>query len=107
MKGVSKMDWMNIIQTLGFPIACVVACAFFIYKLVVRDKDEAKERENKLQENIKDNAVALSKVADTIEQSNETNKALSETNRLLVEKMEDKLTSIDNNVDKILTKLDK
>lgn len=101
------MDWMQVIQTLGFPIACVVACAFFIYKLVVRDKDEAKERENKLQENIKDNAVALSKVADTIEQSNETNKALSETNRLLVEKMEDKLTSIDSNVDKILTKLDK
>lgn len=97
---------IEVIQTLGFPIACVVACGVFIYKMVVRDKDEAIERENKLQQSITDNAVALGKVADTIEKSNEVNRELSETNRLLAEKMQDKLTEIDENVHKILDELD-
>ena len=101
------MDWLNVIQTLGFPVACVVACGFFIYKLVTRDKDEAKERENRLQDSIKDSSIALSKVADTIDESNKVNKELSETNRLLVEKMENKIDGIGANVGKILDKLDK
>ena len=96
------MDWMTVIQNLGFPIACVVACGVFIYKLVIRDKDEAVDREKALQQSITDNTVALGKVADTIEKSNEVNSQLAETNRLLVDKMEDKLTDIDENVHKIL-----
>lgn len=100
------MEWVEVIQNLGFPIACVVACGIFIYKLVTRDKDEAVEREKTLQQSIKDNATALEKVADTIEKSNEVNMQLSETNRLLVDKMEDKLTDIDENVHKILDNLD-
>ena len=99
------MDWMTVIQNLGFPIACVVACGVFIYKLVIRDKDEAVEREKALQQSISDNTVALGKVADTIEKSNHVNTQLAETNRLLVDKMEDKLTDIDENVHKILDNL--
>lgn len=99
------MDWMTVIQNLGFPIACVVACGVFIYKLVIRDKDEAVEREKALQQSISDNTVALGKVADTIEKSNEVNSQLAETNRLLVDKMESKLTDIDENVHKILDNL--
>lgn len=98
------MDWVEIIQTLGFPIFCVVACGFFIYKIIVRDKDEAIQRENKLHESVLAGAQALDKVANTIQETNNTNKELSETNRLLVEKMEDKLVDIDNKVDKILDK---
>lgn len=96
------MDVIQIIQTLGFPIACVVACGFFIYKIVNRDKDEAKERENKYMDTIKSHDVSLSKVADTIASANETNKELSETNKVLVNEMKDKLTVIDNNVNKLL-----
>lgn len=39
---------VQIIQNLGFPIACVVALAVFLYKLVTRDKDEAANREQRL-----------------------------------------------------------
>lgn len=99
------MDWLNVIQTLGFPIACVIACGVFIYKLVTRDKDENKEREIRYQEMLEKNTTQLSKISDTISESNEVNKQLSETNRVLVEKMEDKLTDIDSNVGKILDKL--
>lgn len=96
------MEWMQIIQTLGFPIACVVACGFFIYKLVNRDKDEAKDREDKYMETIKSHDISLNKVADTIASANETNKELSETNKVLVNEMKDKINIIDNNVNKLL-----
>lgn len=101
------MDWLQVLQSFGYPIMCALACGWFIYKLVVRDKNEAHEREEKLQQNISDNAVALSKVADTIAESNKTNRELSETNRLLVDKMEEKLTGIDVKVDKILDEMKK
>jgi len=96
---------LQIIQTLGFPIACVVACGFFIYKLVNRDKDEAKEREDRLIAANEKTSLALSKVADTIEETNALNKELSETNRLLVERVDGDLSNINTNIDKILDKL--
>lgn len=37
------MDWVGIIQTLGFPIALVCAMGFFIFKLW----EQSKEREDK------------------------------------------------------------
>lgn len=37
------MEWIEIIQTLGFPIALVCAMGFFIYKLW----EQSKEREDK------------------------------------------------------------
>lgn len=99
------MDFLEIIKNFGFPIACVIACGIFIYKLVVRSLDEAKEREKDLHGLIISNTSELSKIADTIKDSNEVNKELSETNRMLVDKMEDKLVDIDSNVEKILDKL--
>lgn len=99
------MDIAQMIQTLGFPIACVVACGASMYKLVLRDKDEAKEREDKLVSANEKTSVALDKVANTIEESNMLNKELSETNRLLVEKVDNNLNNINNSMDKILERL--
>lgn len=96
---------LQIIQTLGFPIACVVACGFFIYNLVNRDKDEAKAREDRLIDANEKTSMALNKVADTIEETNVLNKELSETNRLLVERVDGDLSTINTNIDKILDKL--
>lgn len=96
---------LQIIQTVGFPIACVIACGFFIYKLVNRDKDEAKEREDRLIAANEQTSLALNKVADTIKESNTLNQELSETNRLLVERVDGDLSTINTNIDKILDKL--
>lgn len=100
------MDWVNLIQSIGFPIACVIACAYFIYTYVNRDKDEAKSREDRLIESNTQFSLSLNKVADTITESDKVNKELSETNRLLVEKVEMKLQNIDNNISIIAEKLD-
>lgn len=102
------MEWMNVIQTLGFPIAVAVALGVFIYIKDQRVADEAKEREDKLLNANTKSAEALDKVADTINDSNAINKELSETNRMLVSKIDNQLTkidSIDGNVNKILNKL--
>ena len=98
-------DSVTFIQTLGFPIACVIACGLFIYKVVIRDKDESKDRETQLIEANNKSSEALNKVADTIERSNEVNRELSETNRLLVDKIEGRLENIDNNITKVIDKL--
>lgn len=98
--------FMDLISTVGFPIACVVFTGWFIYQIVTRDKDEAKERENKLIEANMRSSDALEKVADSITNSDIVNKELSETNRLLVEKVEDKLTELDGDVKHIINKLD-
>lgn len=95
------MDWTQVIQTLGFPIACVVACGFFIYKLVTRDKDEAKEREDKLIEANTKFSISLENVANTITESNKINQEQSETIKMLVDKVDTKLVSIDSKLDKL------
>lgn len=102
MELLTSIDWGAAIGTYGLAVVMTGALTYILVKFISRDKDEANKREEKMATIIADNAVALSKVADTIEQSNETNHALSETNRLLVEKMEDKLVSMDGKLDKIL-----
>lgn len=100
------MDWVEVITNLGFPIACVMACALFLYKLVKRWMNEAAERENKLLEANIRNSQALDKVADTILESNLVNKELSETNRLLVDKIDGSLSALNGNVETIGKLLD-
>ena len=71
------MDWIEIISSLGFPIACVVAMAAFIYKFYVNYTAETKanmekvqarckEREEKLYEEIKENREINGRFADII-----------------------------------------
>ncbi|WIV13201.1 hypothetical protein [Proteiniborus sp. MB09-C3] len=109
------MEWINVIQTVGVTTAALIACAWFIYNKDKQISDGAKEREDKayaredkLMEVNSANAKALDKVADTINDSNAINKELSETNRMLVSKIDNqlnKIDSIDGNVNKILDKL--
>lgn len=98
-------DVIQIIQTLGFPIACVVALGVFLYKIINRDKDEAADREARLIDVNEKISDSLQKVADTIEEQNHINSELSETNRMLVDKIEGKLDSIDTDIQQVLERL--
>lgn len=100
-------DIVTVIQTLGFPIACVMACGTFIYKIVLKDKTEAVDREAMLINMNNKSTEALDRVANTIEASNTINRELSETNRMLVEKVELTLVELSSSVCKILDKLDR
>lgn len=39
------MDWIQIISTLGFPIACVIALGYFVWVFTNKIMTENKERE--------------------------------------------------------------
>lgn len=101
----ASIDWGGLVSTVGFPILMSGLLFCVLYIVIKRDKDEAIEREKRLLEVQADTVSTLNKVGESIERSDEINRELSETNRLLVEKLEDKLVGIDSNVNKILDKL--
>lgn len=98
---------LQIIQTVGYPIATAIVCAWFIYTTDKRSKDEAKAREEKQAENIAKLAEALNGATKAINESTEINKELSETNKMLVNEMKAELQNVGKNVDKILDKVSK
>ena len=58
---------ITLIQTLGFPIACVVALGLFAYYFITRIQDENLQRENKLMDIIQVYGEKLSAITATLE----------------------------------------
>ena len=107
------MEWIEIISNLGVPIGGLCACAIFISNNVTRDRDESKEREKILRDESKERedrlieankqlSEALTKVAETIETTNELNRVLSENNKIFTEQLDE----MNDGITKILNKLD-
>lgn len=108
------MDFIEILSTFGKDTAILVACGWFIYKLVNRFMDESAKREESttaVNKEVLDNNREL---LGTNKELLDTNKELSETNRLLVDKITDNLNSVSTDIKNIkkdvvevLHKLDK
>ena len=82
--------YTNIISTVGFPIACVIALAFFIYKAWNDMSKKRAEREEKLY-------AMLASAQNSIDEAIETNgKFLSQ-----LEVMQGNLNDISSDVDDI------
>ena len=56
----------NLVTTLGFPIVCVIACAYFINYIIKAERDENQKREEKYIETINKFSVVLEKVNDNL-----------------------------------------
>ena len=56
----------KLITNLGFPIVCVIACAYFINYIIKAEREENKRREEKYIETIKKISVVLEKVNDNL-----------------------------------------
>lgn len=97
--------WVEIVTQLGFPITCTLALGYMLFRFAKRWIDDSNEREESMQNINKLFSESLSKVAATLNDSNEINRELSETNRTLVERVELNLNELNNNVGKILDKL--
>lgn len=59
---MGEITFVELITTVGFPIACVIAMGWFIYKIYQKSID----RENELREEIKENQKINSKFAEII-----------------------------------------
>ena len=56
----------NLVTTLGFPIVCVIACAYFINYIIKAEREENQKREEKYIETINQFSVVLDKVNDNL-----------------------------------------
>lgn len=63
-------EFVVAIQTLGFPIACVIGLAFFVYKFVIRIQDESKAREDKLMSIISEYGMKMGEITNALERIN-------------------------------------
>ena len=59
-------DVTNLITNLGFPIVCVIACAYFINYIIKAERQENQIREEKYIETINKFSVVLEKVNDNL-----------------------------------------
>ena len=60
----------NLVTTLGFPIVCVIACAYFINYIIKAEREENQKREEKYIETINKFSVVMDKVNDNISTNN-------------------------------------
>ena len=61
---------INLITNLGFPIVCVIACAYFNNYIIKAERQENQKREEKYIETINKFSVELEKVNDNLSASN-------------------------------------
>ena len=56
----------NLVTTLGFPIVCVIACAYFINYIIKAEREENQKREEKYIETINKFSIVMDKVNDNL-----------------------------------------
>ena len=61
---------VNLVTTLGFPIVCVIACAYFINYIIKAEREKNQKREEKYIETINQFSVVLDKVNDNLSTNN-------------------------------------
>ena len=57
---------INLITNLGFPIVCVIGCAYFINYIIKAERSENQKREEKYIDTINKFSVVLEKVNDNL-----------------------------------------
>ena len=63
-------DVVNLITNLGFPIVCVIACAYFINYIIKAEREENQKREEKYINTINNFSVVLDKINDNLTTNN-------------------------------------
>ena len=82
-------DISNLITKLGFPIVCVIACAYFINQMIKSEREENQKREERYIETINKFSTVLEKVNDNLT-----------TNNKRLEYIENKLDEVCSDKDK-------
>ena len=92
---MADFQWLiDLLPTVGFCGVVTLGACVLLYKIIFRVLDENKNREETT-------AKTLSEISNTIKESSITSKELSETNRLLVDKMTYELQSIDSSINQM------
>ena len=57
---------VNLVTSLGFPIVCVIACAYFINNIIKAQREENQNREEKYIETINNFTIVMDKVNENL-----------------------------------------
>lgn len=60
------MDVVTLIQTLGFPMACVVGIAVAFWQIIKSEREENSKREDRLYTMIENNTKAIQELTEYI-----------------------------------------
>ena len=89
-----KMDYVELISTLGFPIVCCVAVGYVFYQMLNKVLTDSKERENNLMTLTRDISVKIAELGQIIDKNTENiaimNERLEKLNEEIKEVKEDK-----------------
>lgn len=81
----------ELIQSFGFPVACVIGLGFYLKQLTQQQREDAKEDKERLYTNL--------------EKLNQSNTEVVTTNRMLVEHMQGDIKNIETKVDTVINKI--
>ena len=79
----------TLISNVGFPIFCVLALGFFVYKAYIRISDENRQREEKLYTMLGKNQEQLDRLEDVNSQFVEVLNAFKSDNQVIKKDIED------------------
>ena len=85
--GVNEIS--NLVTNLGFPIVCVVACAYFINYIIKAEREENQKREEQY-------IVTINNFTSVMERLNESINNNSKRLEYIENKLDEICTSIDN-----------
>ena len=84
------MDYIEIISTLGFPIACCVAVGVVFYQMLVKMMADSKERENNLMTLTREISSKIAELGAIVDKNTTAISVMNEKLEKLSEEMEDK-----------------
>ena len=85
------MNYIDILQGFGFPIACVIALGTYIAKVQKENREDNERRENLYRQDAKDREERL---LTQLGEMSATNKMLLETNAVLAKDINSKLDKL-------------
>ena len=84
-----KMDYVELISTLGFPIVCCVAVGYVFYQMLNKVLTDSKERENNLMTLTRDISVKIAELGQIIDKNTENIAIMNERLEKLNEEIKD------------------
>ena len=84
------MDIVELISTVGFPIACCVAVGLVFYQMLNKVLQDSKERESNLMQLTRDISTKIAELGQIVDKNTQAISIMNEKIEQLSQEMEDK-----------------